>query len=800
MMNFLKLAFRRLFRKGEHAFTRIISLAAGLAFGLLLLSEVLYYYSYDSFYPDSDRIYVVHENFKMDQSSDKLESHPRVSGAIAPGLQAEVPGIEAATRLNSLGDHVVYTEDLNSYDANISLADEHLFDVLPIPMVSGNPKEILKSPMTCMVSQELADNMGGNVVGKVISIKNYPDKELTIGGVFKTLPENTNYTYDVLVSMVSTEQFTWDGTNNWMGNDRYYACVKLNPGVKPADLVPAVRAMQVKHQDIEKLEEEYHGIVLQYSFEPIKQIHVNNVKDMIIILATIALAVLFVSLMNYILLTMGTLVTRAKSSAIHKTCGAETKNLQQMIFSETIVLFGISIVGALLMIWALKPIAEAQWGHSLVSLLNPYVIIPLVSLLVLLVFVTSYFPGRFFSRIPVATAFRDYKQKRGRWKLVLLSFQFVGATFILTVLVIVTLQYNNMKNADHGYVAKGVYYGSTQGMDGNKIATVLHELRSMPEVESVGLGFDVPINGASGNNILSMDGKRELFNVADFYEVDANYLSILGIKVDEGDDFTSNQAVANDVLISKKGAELLKLNNGWTDGVIGKQITVTEHGSTTIRGVFPDFVVRSISDPDVRPSVFFYLPEVKFEEQKIENPSASFNIMVKAQEGAQDGLMDKITEAFNIGFPLDDAEIKSLEAEQLDAYKSEKGFRNAMLIGNFIILLVTIIGLLGYTFNESARRRKELAIRRINGATLLDILKAFISDLEFVAIPAVLLGLTGAWFTADKWMQNFAFKAPLHWGVFAACSFFILILVALIAAINYTRTANQNPVDALRQE
>jgi len=800
MMNFLKLAFRRLFRKGEHAFTRIISLAAGLAFGLLLLSEVLYYYSYDSFYPDSDRIYVVHENFKMDQSSDKLESHPRVSGAIAPGLQAEVPGIEAATRLNSLGDHVVYTEDLNSYDANISLADEHLFDVLPIPMVSGNPKEILKSPMTCMVSQELADNMGGNVVGKVISIKNYPDKELTIGGVFETLPENTNYTYDVLVSMVSTEQFTWDGTNNWMGNDRYYACVKLNPGVKPADLVPAVRAMQVKHQDIEKLEEEYQGIVLQYSFEPIKQIHVNNVKDMIIILATIALAVLFVSLMNYILLTMGTLVTRAKSSAIHKTCGAETKNLQQMIFSETIVLFGISIVGALLMIWALKPIAEAQWGHSLVSLLNPYVIVPLVSLLVLLVFVTSYFPGRFFSRIPVATAFRDYKQKRGRWKLVLLSFQFVGATFILTVLVIVTLQYNNMKNADHGYVAKGVYYGSTQGMDGNKIATVLHELRSMPEVESVGLGFDVPINGASGNNILSMDGKRELFNVADFYEVDANYLSILGIKVDEGDDFTSNQAVANDVLISKKGAELLKLNNGWTDGVIGKQITVTEHGSTTIRGVFPDFVVRSISDPDVRPSVFFYLPEVKFEEQKIENPSASFNIMVKAQEGAQDGLMDKITEAFNIGFPLDDAEIKSLEAEQLDAYKSEKGFRNAMLIGNFIILLVTIIGLLGYTFNESARRRKELAIRRINGATLLDILKAFISDLEFVAIPAVLLGLTGAWFTADKWMQNFAFKAPLHWGVFAACSFFILILVALIAAINYTRTANQNPVDALRQE
>nr|WP_321415481.1 ABC transporter permease [uncultured Allomuricauda sp.] len=800
MVNFLKLAFRRLFRKGEHALTRIVSLTAGLAFGILLLSEVLYYFSYDSFYPDSDRIYLVQENFNMDKSSNELESYPRVSGAIAPGLQAEVPGVEAATRLNSLGDHMIYTDDFNGYDAKVSLADEHLFDVLPVPMISGNPKEILKSPMTCMVSQEIAENIGGNVMGKVIGIKAYPDKKLTIAGVFETLPENTNYEYDVLISMVSTDQFTWDGTENWMGNDRYYACVKLSPGITPSDLAPAVRAMQVKHQDIEKLEEENQGTVLQYSFEPITQIKVGNVKDMILILATIALSVLFVSLMNYILLTMGTLIARAKSSAIHKTCGAETKNLQLMILSETVVVFAISIVGALLLIWGLQPLAEAQWGHDLTSVLNPYVIVPLVMLLLFLVFVTSYFPGRFFSRIPVSTAFRSYQQKKSKWKLVLLSFQFVGATFILTVLVFVTLQYNNMKNADHGYSAKDVYYASTEGMDGNKIEMVLNELRAMTDIEMVGLGYENPINGASGNNILSQDGKRELFNVADFYEVDRNYLSILGIKVDEGESFSSDQAAPNDVLISKKGAELLKLNNRWTDGVVGKQITITAHEDATIRGVYPDFVIQSISHPDLRPSVFFYQPEEKFEELKIEDPSERFNIMIKAGKGAQEGIMDRIRDVVNLGFPHEDAVVKSLETEQLNAYQGQKGFRNAMIIGNIIILLITIIGLLGYTVNESVRRRKELAIRRISGATLSDILKSFISDLEYVAIPAVLLGLLGAWFMLDKWMQNFAFKMNLHWGIFAICSLFILSMIAVIAAINYTRTANRNPVDALRQE
>lgn len=90
-MNSLKTTFRKLFHKGDHSITRIISLVAGLAFGILLLSEVFYYYSFDSFYPDANRIYVVHENFKMDKSSDELTARSRVSGAIAPGLKSDVP-------------------------------------------------------------------------------------------------------------------------------------------------------------------------------------------------------------------------------------------------------------------------------------------------------------------------------------------------------------------------------------------------------------------------------------------------------------------------------------------------------------------------------------------------------------------------------------------------------------------------------------------------------------------------------------------------------------------------------------
>lgn len=799
-MNWLKLAYRRLFRKGEHSLTRIISLAAGLAFGILLLSEVLYYYSFDSFYPYAGNIYVVCENFKADRSSDKIETYSAVSGAIAPGLKAEVPGIEAATRLNSIGSSVFYTDDKKSYEGRFSLADENLFDVLPRPMISGIPKEILRTPMNCMVSSKIAKMMGSDVIGKVIELKEYPGKKLTIAGIFKALPENTNYKYDVLISMVSTSEFMWDGTNNWLGNDRYFACIKLAPGVTAGSLGPAVRKMQEVHQDIARLEQMQNGMVLKYSFKPIRKVHIDDVKDMVIILSAIAFAVLFVSLLNYILLTLSALVNRAKTSAIHKTCGAQSGDMQQMIFSETLLLFLISFAGAFLIILLIKPVAEAQVGHHLASVLNPYVIWPLLALMVVLVVLISYLPGRFFARIPVATAFRSYHQKGNKWKLGLLSLQFTGATFILTVLVIVMLQYDKMRNSDHGYRADGVYFGSTSGMPASKISTVLNELRTIPQIETVGLGCSVPTEGASGNNVRLPDQEKDLFNVADFYWIDENYLSILNIPVSDGSSFSQKNCIPNDMLISRKGAQMLLLNSGWKDGVVGRQITLTEHGTNTIRGVFPDFVINSMADPDKRPAIFSYLPDEKFQELIEKHPSFSCYVIVKAHEGAYAGIMEKISSVLNAALPHQDAVVKSLKAEQTDRYSSEKGFRNAMIAGNIIILLITLMGLLGYTVTEVSRRSKELAIRRVSGARLSDILKIFVLDLEYIALPAALVGMSGAWFTAVRWMQNFASKIPMHWGIFTSCCLFVLLMIALISALDYIIIANKNPVEALRYE
>ena len=802
-MRSFRIAARKMFRKGEHTATRIISLATGLAFGLLLFAEVFYYYSYDSFYPDANRLYVVNTVARLDKSSEELSVFPQVSGAIAPGLKAEVPGIEAATRVTPIGELDFFSEEELTYNGIFVLADEYLHDLMPRPILAGNKaSEILKTPMNCMVSNEIADKMGGNVVGKMIELKDYPGKKLTIGGVFEKLPENSNYRYDVAISMPSIGNFMWDGSENWLGNDRYFSVVKLAREVKPESLAPAVREMQKKHQNIEELELR-NGVVLKYSFESLPKYFSNQMKEMIFVLSAIAFIVLFVSVMNYMLLTVSTLVNRAKTSAVCKCYGAEKRDLHGMIFAESSLIFLVSLAVAFGLMLLVKPFIEAQVAHSLKATLNVHVIIPILLILGVLILFVSYIPGRIFAQTPVAEAFRSYRKKSTRWKKVLLAVQFTGAALILAMLLVVSMQYDKMKNAYHGYDTENIYYGSVSGMDPHKLLTVLNQLEALPEVEMAGFGEDVPISGASGNNVLSPDREKDLFNVADFYYVDDSYFSILNIPVVSGQAFQKDVTAPNSVMISQKGSDLLVLNNGWTDGVVGKSIEITEHGvngTSTISGVFSDLIIGSISNTDTRPSVFFYRPRERFAEVFENNPASNFLILIRTRTGSNLNVMQKFTDIFNNAIPRGEARVYSLAAEQEGEYQSERGFRNALYVGGFVILLITVIGLLGYLSDEIIRYRKNLAIRRINGATVTDVIRIFVSDIAKVAIPCAVLGLTGAWFLAMKWLQNFSVQISLQWWVFILAGIAILLLTGAVAVFNSTRAAMQNPVNSLRYE
>lgn len=788
-MNNIKLIFRSLFKKRENNLIKILSLGAGLAVGLVIISKVFFELNYDDFYPDSDRIYQIQSNARI--GDQKLDGYGQVSGAVAPGMKSEVPGVEIATRFTYMGFDVPFTTpDKKHYKGTFILADSCFFDVLPRPMIIRDAKEILSRPMYAMVSESVAEKMGGNVVGQSIEHESYPGRTITIGGVFKDLPENTHKRYDIIISLVSIKNFSWDGTQNWVGNDRYIGYVKLLPGTDPLSLAPAIRKMQENNQPMEELKKA--GVELSYTLLGLTKIHsdTSETKRMTLLLSAIAFALIFTSIMNYVLILISTLVNRGKTIAIYKCYGADRQDISKLIFGETSLHLFISLIISLLLIFCFRTTVEEILSASVYSLFSFKTCLILVLVCLVISFIIGIIPSYLFSRIPVSSVFRSLAMTRRGWKMALLFFQLSATVFLVTLLVIVSRQYNVMINDNPGYNYDRLLYYSTRGVNKSEKQKIIDELRTLPEVEMVATADCLPFNFASGNNVYIPNDDRELFNVADLYGADENYLPLMEMTIIEGKGFDKESVSGKDIVISQKFADKISEMANWKDGVIGKEILISEHNSNgvcRIIGVYSDIRLGAISYEDTRPSVMFY------SDQPTEN------IIIKLKELNSDNIQ-KVYNVFKKAFPDKEITLPLYKDSMVNLYSNSRRFMNAITIGGIVTLLITLIGLIGYTNNEVNRRKSEIAIRKVNGATLSDILRLFLKDNLWITFPAIICGSLAALIAAVKWMEDFSEKATLSPILFILCGTTVLAIVLSVVCLNCLQTANQNPVETLKKE
>lgn len=788
-MKNLEIAVRSVFKKGRHNGIKILSLGVGLAVGLVLIAKVYFEQSYDDFFPDGDRIYQIQEMVERDGT---LAEYGQVSGAIAPGMKEEIPEVEVATRFTSIEDEAVFTtSDKKKYFANFVLADSCLFDVFPRRILIGNAKEILSRPMYVMVSQEIADKIGGDVVGKTFEVDEAPGRVLTIGGVFETIPENSHLDYDILVSMPSIGKFMWDGTHNWVGNDRYQGYVKLLPGVAPESIKPGIRRMQEKNQPLEEMKKA--GVDLSYGLRPLSELHSGDsgVKRMMVLLSLLAFTLIFTATMNYILVVISSIVNRSKEVAVHKCYGATGRNIHSMVLSETLVHLLISLLLAVFLIFVFQGTVESLLDVSLGALFFSEGSLLLVGICVVVFLATGLIPSYLFTRIPVASAFRSFRENRRLWKLILLFLQFVFTGFLVTLLVIIGKQYTFMVNDNPGYSYDKLAYCSLAGVDSTARQKVIDEVMRLPEVAKTSTFSQLLLGGVSGNNISLPGDDRELFNIADLYWVANGYLDLMEIPVVDGRSFTEDVSTSDEVMVSRSFVKKMELLVGWKDGVIGKSILVTEHSDNnqpfTICGVYEDFRVGSISAQDDRPTVMFY--------GKKWNPY----LMVKYHELTPDA-MRNTQDVIKRLLPDKEIVLNAYRVEMVDQYSDSRKFRDAVLIGGIVTLLISLIGLIGYVNDELNRRRSELAIRKVNGATLREILTLFLREITWIALYALAIGGGIAYFTALKWQDQFAEKIPLAWYIFVGCGLSVLLVILSVACMNCWRAANENPVNCLKND
>ena len=788
-MKNLNIALRSLFKKGRSNGIKILSLGVGLAMGLVLISKVCFERSFDKFYPDSDRIYRLHENIIRD---GEYKSYGQVSGGVATAMQVEIPEVEKATRLTYIGGdkELFKTQDGNRYSARyVVMGDTNVFDMLPSPILIGDPKETLSRPGYVMISNRIAKLLGGaeQAVNKEFEFESSPGQTYTIGGVFEDVPENSHLRFEIVASLEGMSKWSRE---NWLGNDRYLGYVKLYPGTDPESLTTAIREMQGRHCDLEEVKKA--GIDLTYSLVPLMDMHSNSdeVKSMNSLLGFLAFVLIFTAAMNYVLIVISTLINRTKEVAVHKCYGASDKNLFGMIMSETCLHMLISLLLAAFLIVLFRTKTEELLGATLGALFSTQTIVILIGVCIVIFFITGLIPTYMFLRIPVAAAFRNFKESRRYWKLCLLFIQFLATAYLVALLSVINKQYDYMVNVDPGYAYEKLAYCSTQGVEESVRNTAIEELRKIPEVDKVSACYDLPISGMSGNNVSLPGDDRELFNIADMYWVKDDFFSLMEIPVIEGEVFRSDGSASNKVMVSRSFVEKMEQVAGWTGSAIGKNIIITEHSQNgepfTICGVYEDVCIGSTGNPDTRPTALFYdryapMILIKFHEMSPEN-------IKKAQKVLEDVM------------PNRNVTVTAYYMDMIDLYKDSRTFRDSVMIGGIVTLIIALIGLLGYTSDETNRRGREIAIRKVNGATAWSILKMISKDISYIAIPAIVIGMTVAYYSGTGWLEKFTEKAPIGFFIFLAGAMMVYVLIIACVLYRAWAVSNSNPVDSLKSE
>ena len=788
-MNVLK----SLNQRGQHNWIKIVCLAVGLATGIVLIGKAGFEQSWDRFFPTSDRIYVVCEDIIMD---GEYKHYPQTAGAVAHGLKHYCPQVEAATRYTGFAhDMPIVTDDDKRVRTNYALVDSCFFDVFPFRVLVGNPKKTLSQVDCCMIPRSLAEKLTGienpfELVGKKLYYNIRGGWALTVGGIYEDIPMNSKlHGMEVMVSMPTITKIMFDGRDNWVGNDRYEGYVRLAKGITPDDLKPQIEKM--KHDNLPLDELKKAGVDMGFSVQPLKDYHTKDegTRRMTWIISILAAVLIGCAVMNYLLLVIGGISRRAKEMAVHQCYGAEARHIYNKVMTESIVHLLLSLALAALLLFIFKDTIEELVGAPLmVLLLTGSNIWLIVSTCLVVLLITGLVPSWIYTHIPLAAAFKNYNHSHRLWKLLLLGLQFASATFLIVLLIVVGRQYRMMVHDDLGYDYSTLGSMLVDGVSIEQRQLAMDELRKLSSVKGVTMAYPNLTEYQSGDNILLPGDDRQYMNVADLYYTGDEYFDVMGIPVVSGRTFTEQTDTLREVMVSRRFEERMKELAGW-DQAVGKQFICTSfQGPYTIVGVYEDPRIGSITDPDNRASVCYY-------SQK---PDWMHYILIRFQS------MNGLEEANKLVKKLitDNPDITITPYNQMvtELYTDAHRFRTTVMIGGLVALIIALIGLIGYLAGEIARRQKEIAIRKVNGAKITDVLKLFQTDILRVALPAVVIGATGAWYVARLWLEQFSEKTTLSPIILVGGALAVIIVILSVVCLGCYRVASSNPVNYLKTE
>ena len=754
--------------KGSIPF-KVISLAMGLGMSILLFARVAYEQSYDTCFRDYKHIYQVWSMFIMEGKSPEPQTMNMgpLAGVILESFPKEV---ESATCTNHyLASWPLYYGNVRFNEKKLC-ADSLFFQTMGIEVLNGNPVQDLQQPNVIYLSKSLAERMfgGENPIGKVISYNH--ERDLTVRGTYNDIPDNTTVKADAVISMPPA----WAATQqnySWEGGDSYYQYVRLRPEVD-------VEALNTR---MEKMAEKYLPARDSWSYtayvKPLRDTfrEQDDVKRMYTIMMTLGLSILFITALNYALVSISSLSRRAKMVGVHKCSGASGSGIFGMFMLETCAVIILALLVMVLLLVGFRDFVEDTASTKLTNLFDGSRLWVPAATVALLLLVSGVLPGRLFAHIPVTQVFRRYTEGKKGWKRPLLFIQFAGVAFICGLMCMVMMQYRYVMSKDMGFKTERIAYTYQYFKSAEESDNAYNFFRSLPYIANVSSAYGNPLDGYSGCFINGENGEA-LFS-ARFDACMDNYYDLMGIQLKEGRLPRDNsEAVINETFV-----DLMK----WDKEAIGR-VVHTLGDNITVCGVVKDFQING-----------FYakpMPYIGFNTRRLNN-ELHFLLKEPFTENLQ-----RLTQDAAKAFPDKTIDFTSMEESMRTMYNPVRVFRNATVVAGVVMFFIMLMGLLGYTTDEVQRRSKEIAIRKVNGAEASDILRLLGNDILWVAIPAVIIGIALSGYVNNLWINAFTAQVSMSVAAYLGIGLAVLAVIISCVLIKAWRIANENPVKSIKSE
>ncbi|WP_017733560.1 ABC transporter permease [Nafulsella turpanensis] len=782
-LNYLKVAFRSLFKNGFYSFINILGLAIGLACCLLIMLYVQHQLSFDQFHAKADRLYRVVED--QHYSHGEIMSVEATPGPLAPALVAEIPQIENASRATwNLGQN--FFVEGKAFEAKGHYVDAAFLDMFSIEFIAGQKKAALKDISSIAISEGLAVKLFGStdVIGKTISVEN--EQEVKVTAVFEEMPANSSLQFDFLLPYD-----LFFRSNGWLeswGNNGIRTYVMLH---EKADAEQAKAV--VKNYLVDRGAQENTLLYLQ----PIKDMHLyskftegKNVSGRIVLVRLftgIAVFLLIIACINFMNLSTARSGRRSREVGVRKAIGAYKNQLVTQFLSESLVISFIAALLALLLAQLALPVFNSLTGFQLaIPFTDPFFMLLFGLLVILAGFLAGGYPAFLLSSFNTIEILKG-KLSPGRGSILfrkgLVIFQFFISIVLIVGTLVVGRQIHYMKNKDLGLSVDNVLLLPMNNELRENFEPFQLEMNQQHAIVAVSGANQIPFQIGNNSADVHWPGKSVEDNILfQKLRTDAWFVDALKVKLLEGRNFRKeSKADTNNFIVNEKAVALMRLENP-----VGAEIEAFGHKGQIV-GVVEDFHTSTVQNA-IDPLIISL------------STGDRYHAFVRLKEPPVPAMLERIEAIYRQHSPSFPFQYTLLKDNYQNMYNMETLIGKLTTYFSILALVISCLGLLGLAAYSTEQRRKEIGVRKVMGASVSEIVLMLSAGFSKWVGIAFVFAAPFSWWLMELFLSNYAYRIEV--GVYTLLLAGGIAFVLALLTVSYLsfKAATLNPALTLKED